>query len=725
MGREAELIAAIARDPVDAGPRLVLADYLQTSGDPRGELIAIGHHLDAHPDDVAARARELELVAVVERGIVGLPPRCVARWDRGFVDILDLTVATEPFDPDPGGWLSHGALGLVRELWLDVDNREVLAAVAETAPSTVRRLHVSARHHPALHKTLQFAVAAFPKLDALSLGPWSAPPRGTRTATSTMPSLAEILGALPTGRFIALDISAQVGGGGLDAELLAILRAWPLERLVLGSTRHRGLEAARRDLAPILDGAFPRLRHLGLIVPFSGELLEALPAMTVFGGLEALTVNRLLMSSDELDVVTRRRGDYARIRFVAPSASYDLALATADLLRYELARSAEAAPIYEEALRIDPGGRYARFGLASIHQDAKDYGRALGEIERGIASDPVRPTWEWFTWQRSKPLQMMGRHDEARVALEAAVVAAPNRATWWNHLGVLHAWSGRWDAALAAWIKARDKSPNPTPSWLQRFLAQTFVHVGNTPEALAITEPVLAAEPDDWHFGFLHGLALVPIDPVRALDAFRVVASTTKPDAHFIMDRAQLGAALALLATGDTAAAVEELETVARTTWCPAIVAPAWALAGCALRAAGQTAEADAMWRRCVPAELAPVATADAIAALASALGNPTVHASAACEVPGAWTQIHCALVAMLVSCLVGDTAGARARGALLADVVAPIDLGKTCAGSLTRRWPVWQLLQVARPWLPDEDAALLDGAYATAGSQPAPGPGQ
>ena len=44
----------------------------------------------------------------------------------------------------------------------------------------------------------------------------------------------------------------------------------------------------------------------------------------------------------------------------------------------------------------------------------------------------------------------------------------------------------------------------------------------------------------------------------------------------------------------------------------------------------------------------------------------------------------------------------------------APVDLVKTCAGSLTRRW---QVMRAARPWLADDDAALVARAYATAGA--------
>ena len=625
MGREAELIAAIAgaRAPGDdAGPRLVLADHLQSCGDPRGELMAIAASANA-PE------REAELVAAIERRLAaegGLPARSIARWDRGFVDTLDLTVTEEPF-----AWPTDGALGLVRELWLTIgdDTEDILDALARTCPGTLRRLHVATRDLAALHVTLQRAVAAFPNLVELSLGPWTAPVWG-ESAPAGGPTLVEVLAALPRDQFTGLDVSAYVGGSADDPDLLALLRAWPLERLVLARNRPRQLAAARGELAPLLDGeAWPRLRHLGLLVRFTGELLDALPGTPVFARLDALTVNRNGMTAAELAIAKRRRADYARIRFVAPSGTPELALAAADLLRMELARPAEAVPIYEAALRAAPDNQHVRYGLAAAHHDLADYARALGEIDRGVAAAAPRPAWEWLTWQRSKPLQMMGRHGEARAALEAAVAADPRRASWWSQLAVAHAWFGRWDAALAAWQKARELTAAPTPDWLQRYLAQTFVHLGDGAQALAIVEPAVAATPDNWHFAFLRGLALIDADAARAVDAFRALAERTKPDDHFVMDRARLGAALAFAALGATDDAVGELDAIAATTWCPAIVAPAWLLAGCVLRAAGRDTDAEARWRRCA-------ADPAAVAELANA-GGDRVHAS--CDVPGAWSR--------------------------------------------------------------------------------------
>ena len=57
---EARLIEAIVEAPDDDAPRLVYADFLQTKGDPRGELIQLQCQLAAAPDDDRRRAIRIQ-----------------------------------------------------------------------------------------------------------------------------------------------------------------------------------------------------------------------------------------------------------------------------------------------------------------------------------------------------------------------------------------------------------------------------------------------------------------------------------------------------------------------------------------------------------------------------------------------------------------------------------------------------------------------------------------
>lgn len=60
--RNPELIDAILASPDDPGPYLVYADWLQSRGDPRGELIMVQHQLQARPDDAALLERQNKLI---------------------------------------------------------------------------------------------------------------------------------------------------------------------------------------------------------------------------------------------------------------------------------------------------------------------------------------------------------------------------------------------------------------------------------------------------------------------------------------------------------------------------------------------------------------------------------------------------------------------------------------------------------------------------------------
>lgn len=91
---ERSLLAAVAADPDDDGPRIVYADWLQQAGDPRGELIALQCALDrGRTPELAAREQ-----ALLDRhqtewlARAGLGPR-EGRFHRGFIERVDATAS--------------------------------------------------------------------------------------------------------------------------------------------------------------------------------------------------------------------------------------------------------------------------------------------------------------------------------------------------------------------------------------------------------------------------------------------------------------------------------------------------------------------------------------------------------------------------------------------------------------------------------------------------------
>lgn len=93
--REEDFLEEIRRLPGDDSPRLMLADWLDERGDPRGEFIRIQCTLaampsdDRHRADLSARCAELE-AAVKSQALDELRPAGVrdVRFHRGFIDVV-------------------------------------------------------------------------------------------------------------------------------------------------------------------------------------------------------------------------------------------------------------------------------------------------------------------------------------------------------------------------------------------------------------------------------------------------------------------------------------------------------------------------------------------------------------------------------------------------------------------------------------------------------------
>ncbi len=105
-----ELLAAIIEAPDDDAPRLVYADWLQSRGDPRGELIQLQCQLAAAPDDERRRAIKIaENKLFAAHGAAWIAPIREAvpvahefaphkfELTRGFVEEAQLTLDCVPY----------------------------------------------------------------------------------------------------------------------------------------------------------------------------------------------------------------------------------------------------------------------------------------------------------------------------------------------------------------------------------------------------------------------------------------------------------------------------------------------------------------------------------------------------------------------------------------------------------------------------------------------------
>lgn len=149
--RAPALEAAIARAPEEPGGYLVLADWLQQRGEPRGELIVVQHALAAAPRDPALRAREAALFADHADRLLGpLAHLGDARidWHCGFVRSLDLGLRLADPALELAPLFAHASLQLLHRFAGVAGAETALAALADHAPPTLRWLELSGDPEP-------------------------------------------------------------------------------------------------------------------------------------------------------------------------------------------------------------------------------------------------------------------------------------------------------------------------------------------------------------------------------------------------------------------------------------------------------------------------------------------------------------------------------------------------------------------------------------------------
>jgi len=281
---EQRLLAAIVETPDDDAPRLVYADWLQSRGDPRGELILLQCQLAADPDDDRRRA-----IRITEN-------KLLAAHLAGWLEPLRAVLPPGPEFSSPYKFELHR--GFVEEAHLTVDCASSFAALWERAP-VLRRLHLGSRislstplQRPRLGTLLDGPEIA--RLQALSL-----------TLGGGGNDLArELAGCVNVRNVRELELRLSVWGEAVglfepgttglvldDAGAAALARSPNLtavDKLVLEGNR---LTAA--GVAELAHGTW-RLRHLdlGYNIPDPAKLAAALDG-PAFAGLEVLILSNI------------------------------------------------------------------------------------------------------------------------------------------------------------------------------------------------------------------------------------------------------------------------------------------------------------------------------------------------------------------------------------------------------------------------------------------------
>lgn len=159
------------RDAADDEGLLVFGDWLQSIGDPRGELVAVQHGLETATGDARLELveREKKLLAVHRKHLTPDRIEGTLTWRRGFVHRvtlknLDTTTLARVF--------AHPSLRLVRELVVDLgawSSIVVAPNLPTPLPSTLRLLELRSAATSGLGALGPLLADAMPQLERLVL----------------------------------------------------------------------------------------------------------------------------------------------------------------------------------------------------------------------------------------------------------------------------------------------------------------------------------------------------------------------------------------------------------------------------------------------------------------------------------------------------------------------------------------------------------------------------
>ncbi|MCA9572285.1 MAG: hypothetical protein KC656_30810, partial [Myxococcales bacterium] len=358
-----DLYAAVDRSPGALAPRLVLADWLQTRGDPRGQLGVAQHALAVDPDDVAMRAQVGRMLREHPDLAPSLPvfdeePEYLdVRWRIGFVDRLVVRVCPW-FEWDEAALadavealVSHEGCRFLRELVVLVEEWPGRGRNAEAALMRARA------RRPSLQSTVAGALVEsgttdLDGLDASRLRWVTAAPEEIAGRASELvhleylrlvtdrTSLPEALGELPALR--RLDLADCAGLRSIPAAVLTIPTLQAIRTYGCDGLSACGYSMARID--PALAGwarvnASRERRRVELDL-----LLGRTPDATVEDLLRALDSNVTAIRRTALQVLAERLAPADLEGEVALAGSFDARTGELKLLLQESGSTVRSRP---------------------------------------------------------------------------------------------------------------------------------------------------------------------------------------------------------------------------------------------------------------------------------------------------------------------------------------------------------------------------------------------
>lgn len=318
-----DLEAAILANPDDLASYLVYADWLQSNGDPRGELISV-QHARLSGDTPALKKREEQLMKAQGGVFFGGLDKLLEKdgglsvtWRLGF--LKSARVAREQYDSDLdvaatlttllrlpiAAHLDSLSVGLCEEPGDGTLQPAIDALVELEGPQTLRSLFLGDFEFPDQSDISSTSVGdltklytAFPKLRSLRLRG-----AGAELGKIDLPELREF----------------TFETGGLASECVeAISRArWPkLQRLSLwfGDENYGG-DAGFDDLEALLAAkGLPQLEELGLVnCSFISGNVDALATAKVLRQLKRLDLSMGFLTDEDAEALVRHAAAFKHL----------------------------------------------------------------------------------------------------------------------------------------------------------------------------------------------------------------------------------------------------------------------------------------------------------------------------------------------------------------------------------------------------------------------------
>lgn len=328
-GANAELEAAILENPDNPEAYLVYADWLQSQGDPRGELIAVQHGIFQKPEFRKWQELTRLEAALLEKHAAALlggfadkerQKNLKITWQLGFVKSAriqseyDAEVSTAQL---LGELLDHPSARFLQELTVGLASSDgeneyqsvIDALVEKKRPETLRTLFLGDFEYPDETEMSWSHIG-----DASPL--WA-----------VFPHLRKVIfqsGTMTLGKIDLSELrefSARSGGLAGDAIKSIVNAKWPkIERLEVwfGSDNY-GAEGNLEMIQPILDArGLGNLKHLGLMnAEFTDEIAAALPKSKILKQLESVDLSMGCMTKAGVDAIVAAKDAFKHLKVLS------------------------------------------------------------------------------------------------------------------------------------------------------------------------------------------------------------------------------------------------------------------------------------------------------------------------------------------------------------------------------------------------------------------------